>query len=220
MPRDGACHVPAERAGARGAQRQVDVLVVGEVGRVEDADAPQQVAAQQRGAARHCRHRPVVAPHLRSQHTEVAIARAAKRVDGHAGGIHAFFVAEEQGAAEQPGLGVCGRGVEQRLEPSLFHFHVVVDHRHEIRAGGERASQRDVVRRSVALVAGEAKHRHVREVALEERSRPVGGAVVDHDDLDARAGPLRPQTPQAVSDPGDTSMRHDDRVHGGRAILC
>src|SRR5438132_2415232 len=104
MSRRCATHVPGVVARPRGAEREVDVLVVREVRGIEEADLAQHRAPEQGGAAADSRHRSVRAAQLRDGHTEIAISRAPERVDDQAGGVDYFLAAEEQGAGEQAGF--------------------------------------------------------------------------------------------------------------------
>src|SRR5207253_445592 len=76
---------------------------------------------------------------------------------------------EEQGAAEEARLGVSGRGVEERLQPSWLHLDVVVHQRGEVRSRGQRPPQRRVVPPRVALVLGEPHYPHRRELPAQQR---------------------------------------------------
>src|SRR5438309_6866217 len=133
--------IPALPTAACGAKGEIDVLVVGEVRRVEHSDGAQNLATDEGGASGHGGHRTVVAPDLPAGHSKVAVAGTAERVDLHAGRIDPLFAAKQKRAAKQACLAVRGRRLEQRLEPPGLDLDVVIDERGEVGAGGESASQ-------------------------------------------------------------------------------
>src|SRR5258708_11657267 len=130
-PRPGLAHVPARPARVGGAQREVHVLVVGEVRLVEEADLAQHRDAQERRAAAHAGHRPVAPLQLLERQAEVAVARASEAVDGEPRRIDALLVLEEQRAREEPRPRLRARRLAGPGEPFRPPFPVLVDPRYE-----------------------------------------------------------------------------------------
>src|SRR5207237_9805523 len=113
-PRD----VPADRSRAPRAQREVHVLVVGEVRRIEDADAQEQGGPDQHGAAARSLDGTLLAAEGGEGSPEVAVPGAAETIDDEAGGVHPVLAPEQQGAVQEAGLRVQGGGLEERAEPT------------------------------------------------------------------------------------------------------
>src|SRR5260370_5925443 len=132
MPRPGLAHVPARPARLGSAQREVHVLVVGEVRLVEEADLAQHRDAQERRSAADASHRPIAALQLLERQAEVAVAGASEAVDDEPRRVDALFVLEEQGAGEKPRPRLRPRRPAELGEPVRPHPNVAVYQRPEL----------------------------------------------------------------------------------------